>query len=241
MICAGLQADTAIHEGDKTMNRKVKITIAISAIALTVAGVIAAKSVFNKEAPILEYESVSDVIKNADNVIGTTYQNFSLPDSISIDASDQLYEIKADYWSKKLGTVVLAEDSGIEIQALNGYPGVYTKRCVEDLCPGADINVDKPGELYPLLLKLMKESGNPSTVAHWVSAVALAMNGIVVSTEEALKGNMCEAAGKTEFGFDQYFKPENCTQTLSELEPTVKDAIGPRKKAFETILKELLA
>lgn len=150
-------------------------------------------------------------------------------------------EIKADYWSKKLGTVVLAEDSGIEIQALNGYPGVYTKRCVEDLCPGADINVDKPGELYPLLLKLMKESGNPSTVAHWVSAVALAMNGIVVSTEEALKGNMCEAAGKTEFGFDQYFKPENCTQTLSELEPTVKDAIGPRKKAFETILKELLA
>lgn len=72
------------------MNRKVKITIAISAIALTVAGVIAAKSVFNKEAPILEYESVSDVIKNADNVIGTTYQNFSLPDSISIDASDQL-------------------------------------------------------------------------------------------------------------------------------------------------------
>lgn len=79
------------------MNKKVKITIAISAIALTVAGVIAAKSVFNKEAPILEYESVSDVIKNADNVIGTTYQNFSLPDSISIDASDQLYEIKADY------------------------------------------------------------------------------------------------------------------------------------------------
>ncbi len=79
------------------MKRKVKITIAISAIAVTIAGVIAANTVFNKKTSILKYENVSNVIKNADNVIGTTYQNFSIPDSISIDVSDQLYEIKADY------------------------------------------------------------------------------------------------------------------------------------------------
>ena len=146
--------------------------------------------------------------------------------------------IKAKYWAEILKMPVLAEDSGIEIEALNGYPGIYTKRCVEDLCPGADINVDNPGELYPLLLELMKESGNPSTEARWVSAVALSDSKITISTEEVLQGYMCEKSGEKEFGFDQYFKPLNFKQTLSELLPEVKDAIGPRKRALENILSQ---
>lgn len=39
--------------------------------------------------------------------------------------------IKAKYWAEKLKMPVIAEDSGIEIDALDGYPGVYTKRCLE--------------------------------------------------------------------------------------------------------------
>ncbi len=147
--------------------------------------------------------------------------------------------IKARYWAKKLNMPVLAEDSGIEITALNGYPGVYTKRCIEKLRPGASVNADKPEELYPLLLELMAESGNKSTEAKWFSAIAYVDSEREIFATEYLLGNMCSCAGEREFGFDQYFKPEGLSKTLSELEPEEKDSIGPRKKAFESILAKI--
>lgn len=147
--------------------------------------------------------------------------------------------IKAKYWAEKLNMAVLAEDSGIVIDALNGYPGVYTKRCLEQLRPGADVNVDNPAELYPVLLELMAESGNTDTTAHWVSAMAFIDSERTIYAEESLHGDMCPCAGKREFGFDQYFKAKGFDETLSELTPDEKDKIGPRKKAFESILNQI--
>lgn len=147
--------------------------------------------------------------------------------------------IKAKYWTKKLNMPVLAEDSGIVIDSLNGYPGVYTKRCVEQLCPGANVDADKPAEFYPLLLKLMEESGNVDTTAHWVSAMAYIDSDKTIFAEESLDGNMCPCSGEKEFGFDQYFKTTGFEKTLSELSPEEKDKIGPRKKAFESILNQI--
>lgn len=147
--------------------------------------------------------------------------------------------IKAKYWAEKLNMAVLAEDSGIVIDALDGYPGVYTKRCLEKLCPGANVDVDKPAELYPILLELMAESGNTDTVAHWVSAMAFIDSERTIYAEESLYGNMCPCAGEREFGFDQYFKAKGSDKTLSELAPEEKDKIGPRKRVFERILSQL--
>jgi len=147
--------------------------------------------------------------------------------------------IKAKYWTEKLNMPVIAEDSGIVIDALNGYPGVYTKRCLEHLRPGANINADKPAELYPVLLELMAESGNTDTVAHWVTAMAFIDSNRTIYAEEALHGDMCPCAGEREFGFDQYFKAKGFEKTLSELAPEEKDEIGPRKRAFESILSQL--
>ena len=147
--------------------------------------------------------------------------------------------IKAKYWAEKLNMPILAEDSGIVIDALNGYPGVYTKRCIEQLCPGANINADKPQELYPILIKLMSESGNSDTTAHWISAMTYIDCEKTIYAEEALHGDMCPCAGKREFGFDQYFKAKGFTKTLSELSPEEKDKIGPRRKAFERILEQI--
>ena len=147
--------------------------------------------------------------------------------------------IKAKYWAEKLNQPVLAEDSGLVIDALNGYPGVYTKRCIEQLCPGANINADNPQELYPIILQLMSESNNPDTTAHWISAMTYIECEKTIYVEEALHGNMCPCAGKREFGFDQYFKAKGFTKTLSELSPEEKDKIGPRRKAFEKILEQI--
>ena len=147
--------------------------------------------------------------------------------------------IKAKYWAEKLNMPVLAEDSGIEIDALNGYPGVYTKRCIEKLRPGVKANTDKPDELYPVLLEFMSESGNPSTQAKWVSAMAYIDSEKEVFATEYLLGDMCPCTGERVFGFDQYFRPTGLNKTLSELSPEEKDSYGPRKRAFESILNQL--
>lgn len=147
--------------------------------------------------------------------------------------------IKAQYWARKLNMPILAEDSGIEIDVLNGYPGVYTKRCMEQLCPYSDIDVDKPNELYPVILKLMEERNNANTEACWISAMVFIDSDRTIFAEESLYGNMCACSGEREFGFDQYFKAKGYEKTLSELNPEEKDKIGPRKKAFESILKKL--
>ena len=148
-------------------------------------------------------------------------------------------KIKAKFWAEKLNMPVIAEDSGISIDSLDGYPGVFTKRCIEKLCPGANVNVDNPNELYPVLLKLMKESGNESTKAHWFSAIAFAFEEKEIVVQESICGDMCVKKGEREFGFDQYFIPEEKNKTLSELGPEEKDKIGPRRKAFEEILKRI--
>lgn len=147
--------------------------------------------------------------------------------------------IKAKYWATKLNMPVLAEDSGITIDALNGYPGVYTKRCIQDLCPDLDINSDNPGELYPVLLKLIQNSTSKEYTAHWFSALVYINCNQKIEVIEELIGNLCPCAGEREFGFDQYFKPQNYNKTLSELTPEEKDLISPRKKAFLSILNQL--
>ena len=150
-------------------------------------------------------------------------------------------KIKAEYWAKKLKMPALAEDSGIEIDALDGAPGVYTKRAIAKFCPNQDINIDKPSEFYPKLLEIMKQSGNHSKKANWVSAMVLAFpNGSSnIEAQNALNGEMCECKGFREFGFDQYFRPDGYTKTLSEMQPEEKDLIGPRCKSLKDILTNI--
>jgi len=147
--------------------------------------------------------------------------------------------IKAKYWAEKLNMAVLAEDSGIMIDALDGYPGVKTKRCVEELSPGSNVDADKPDELYPLLLELIAKKENADTTACWVTAMVLIDGEEKICAMEVLQGDMCPCAGDRVFGFDQYFRPKGMTETLSQMDPKEKDKIGPRKKALEKIIAEI--
>ena len=114
-------------------------------------------------------------------------------------------------------------------------------RSIEFLCPGEKVDEDKPEELYPKFLELMKKSKNPSKKAHWVSSMVLVMPDTMkrISAINTLTGEMCECKGERQFGFDQYFKPENSTKTLAEMTIEEKNAIGPRKKSFEEILSKI--
>ena len=141
--------------------------------------------------------------------------------------------IKAKYWYETLNMPVIAEKSSLEIEALNGKPGVNFKKCMESICPGLNINVNNPKELYPLLLELMRKSRKESKKALWTLAMAYVDETTTICAVKSLAGSMTPCAGKREFGFDQYFRPEGMEKTLSELTLEEKNEISPRKIAFE--------
>lgn len=196
-------------------------------------------------------KKVEEMQRIADELLAGSITVISLSDVPQAKGVEQAEEngttflenarIKARYWAKKLQMPALAEDSGIEIDALDGAPGVYTKRAIEKLCPNVEINTDRPGEFYPKLLQIMSQTGNPSKKAKWVCAMVLAFHDKdeKIEAQNEICGEMCECAGTREFGFEQYFRPDGSIQTLSEMQPQEKDAIGPRYKSLKDILTRI--
>lgn len=137
---------------------------------------------------------------------------------------------KATVISKKLnGKVCISDDSGIEIEYLNGFPGVFTKRwhCGTDR--------DRNLEIIKKLDGVKKENRK----VKFITAIAVAKGDEVVTSVEELNGYIAkEARGKNGFGFDEIFELEN-GKTLAELSENEKNKISARKKALEKIKVKL--
>ena len=137
---------------------------------------------------------------------------------------------KATVISKKLnGKVCISDDSGIEIEYLNGFPGVFTKRwhCGTDR--------DRNLEIIKKLDGVKKENRK----VKFITAIAVAKGDEVVTSVEELNGYIAkEARGKNGFGFDEIFELEN-GKTLAELSDNEKNKISARKKALEKIKVKL--
>ena len=137
---------------------------------------------------------------------------------------------KATVISKKLnGKVCISDDSGIEIEYLNGFPGVFTKRwhCGTDR--------DRNLEIIKKLDGVKKENRK----VKFITAIAVAKGDEVVASVEELNGYIAkEVRGKNGFGFDEIFELEN-GKTLAELSDNEKNKISARKKALEKIKVKL--
>lgn len=137
---------------------------------------------------------------------------------------------KATVISKELnGKICISDDSGIEIEYLNGFPGVFTKRwhCGTDR--------DRNLEIIKKLEGVKKENRK----VKFITAIAVAEGEKVVTSVEVLNGYIAkEARGKNGFGFDEIFELEN-GKTLAELSDSEKNEISARKKALEGIKNKL--
>ena len=133
---------------------------------------------------------------------------------------------KAETISKKLkGKKCLADDSGIEIEYLNGFPGVKTKRWLS----GTDRERN--------LAILNKLDGIPKEKRKikFVTALALSDGNETVSVEASIEGFVAERPrGENGFGFDEIFELED-GRTLAELISKEKNEISARKKALEML------
>jgi XTP/dITP diphosphohydrolase len=127
----------------------------------------------------------------------------------------------------------LADDSGIEIEALEGRPGVRSHRYA----------IAKKGETQDQAnnTKLLTElKGNPNRNARFVCHLALVMEGTLVHVEGILEGTIAEAPrGPAGFGYDPLFIPKGYTQTLAEMGAEEKNKISHRAVAVAHLIEAI--
>jgi XTP/dITP diphosphohydrolase len=128
--------------------------------------------------------------------------------------------------------IVLADDSGISVPALNGEPGIYSARYAGE---GAS---DK--ENLKKLVERLKEKGIEKTPAYYTAAIAIASKDGVFTAHGWMWGDVViEPRGDKGFGYDPIFIPEGFTQTLAQMDESVKNSISHRAKALELAKKIL--
>lgn len=121
------------------------------------------------------------------------------------------------------GLLTLADDSGLAVDALDGAPGVYSKRF-------ASTDEERVAKMLGLLLELP----DIQRTAAFHCAVCLAdANGVVAEIEETAPGIIIDIPrGSNGFGYDPIFQPDGFTITMAEMSMAEKNAISHRGKAF---------
>ena len=143
--------------------------------------------------------------------------------------------LKAVEASKHWRGLVVADDSGLEVDALQGAPGIYSARYAGEHATDAT-NVAK-------LLGRLAECDPGLHSARFRCALALAQGGKVLETfEGVVEGTIVDAPrGRAGFGYDPVFQPWGFDQTFGELSSTEKDRISHRARAIQSLRAALLA
>ena len=147
--------------------------------------------------------------------------------------------LKAQGYARQSGLWTLADDSGLEVDALDGAPGVLSARYA-----GAGAS-DR--DRIDLLLEQLSACAPDKRAARFMSVVALAdSNARVVKVEYGVcEGTIVEPPrGTNGFGYDPIFVPQGYTETFAELPSAIKDVISHRGKALQAMrgfLAQLIA
>lgn len=174
-------------------------------------------------------EEISNILKN--------YEVIGLPDigcheDIVEDADDLQgnAKIKADFVTSNFHLDCFADDTGLEVEALGGAPGVYSARYAGESCSYHD-NVVK-------LLKAL--DGIENRKARFRTVIALNINGEQHFFEGVVNGKiLTEEHGDGGFGYDPIFQPDGFDKSFSEMEMDEKNKISHRGRATAKLVEFL--
>ncbi len=137
---------------------------------------------------------------------------------------------KAEYVTDKYGYYCFADDTGLEVEALNGAPGVYSARYAGPDCKAQE-NVKK-------LLAALKSTTNRA--ARFKTVVALTTQTHTKTFEGICKGTiLTKNYGDKGFGYDPVFKPEGYSKTFAQMTQEEKAVISHRGKAIRLLIDYL--
>ena len=165
-------------------------------------------------------------------ILGADYRILNLPELGCPDIPETADTLKgnalqkAQYVADHYGRNCFADDTGLEVLALDGRPGVYSARYAGEGCYYQD-NV----------LKLLGEmQGAADRRACFKTVVALILNGETYFFEGRVDGIILpEQRGTDGFGYDPVFLPDGYDQTFAEMSPATKNSISHRGRAIQQL------
>ena len=159
------------------------------------------------------------------------------PDLVAPEESGRTFEdnarLKATYYARATGQVTVAEDSGIEIDALGGVPGVESARYAGE-------ETSYP-EKFARLYAALDRAGTRDSAARFVCALAMASpDAILFEARGVIEGRVAhEPAGSGGFGYDPFFFYPPYGRTLGQVTPEEKLAVSHRGQAFRKLREHL--
>jgi XTP/dITP diphosphohydrolase len=145
------------------------------------------------------------------------------------------------YSAARPGLMVVADDSGLEVDALDGQPGVRSARFAEDggfveANAGATLNTDQKNNLH--LLARLRMSGSPALTARYRCVLAAARDGVCLLTANgAVEGVILSAPrGAGGFGYDPLFYLPQLGQTMAEIDEQTRQRLSHRGQALRALL-----
>lgn len=135
-------------------------------------------------------------------------------------------ELKSSYVVQNYGIDCFADDSGLEVEALNNEPGIYSARYS-----------GKRGDHENMLFLLRKMEGISNRNARFKTVISLVHNGVNHLFEGVIAGIIrFEPKGERGFGYDPIFEPNGYTQTFAEMELDQKNKISHRALAMKKLI-----
>ncbi|MFM7299999.1 MAG: non-canonical purine NTP diphosphatase [Crocinitomicaceae bacterium] len=173
-------------------------------------------------------------VKEIQNLLGNEIQLLSLtelgleediPETANTIEGNSL--LKAKYIWEKYQMTCFADDTGLEIEALNGEPGVFSARYAGDK-KNDDANIDK------ILFKL---SGHENRNARFKTVITLIIDGQEFQFTGIVTGEIgLEKVGQNGFGYDPIFLPEKKGKTFAEMTLNEKNLFSHRALAFHQLV-----
>ena len=173
---------------------------------------------------------INKIIPNNVKIISLKDLKFSddIPENENTIEGNAIY--KAKYIYNKFNTNVFSDDTGLEVEALNGEPGVYSARYAGEACDSND-NINK-------LLKKLKKKKNRS--ARFKTIIALIIKNKIHTFEGIINGEILKnPIGENGFGYDSIFIPNNFSQTFGQMGKRKKMLLDHRYIAFKKLKKKI--
>ena len=173
-------------------------------------------------------------LKEVQEMLPNSIELLSLKDISCFDEIDETEttlegnaKLKADYITNKFGYNCFADDTGLEVESLDGKPGVYSARFA-----GEPANSEK--NMQKLLIDLENKSNKK---AQFRTTVALNIDDKKFLFEGICKGEiLTQKQGEKGFGYDPIFKPKGYQKSFAEMSSTAKNKISHRGIAIQKLV-----
>ena len=172
-------------------------------------------------------------LKEISDLLPKTIEKIS-PHSLNIESPEEVgktflenSELKADYFCKKSKLITLSDDSGLEIECLNGEPGIFSARWAK-----------KFGSFNNAMIEILSkvEKIKKGTKAQFVCSLTIQWpDGKKISEVGKIQGNISSKKGMNGFGYDPIFIPNGYSKTFGEMNYKEKLLIDHRYLAYKKL------